>query len=144
MSNPQQFCIFCGQPRLSKEHLFPGWLRKYFPRSADDSHTFGRISDRNPTWDIQSRQGHSGSKKVRKVCKRCNSGWISGLDKSASNIFPPFIEGTPTEVTPEMQRATATWLVKIAMVSDSLPGKSSRVTQDHRTHLMTHLGAPDG
>jgi hypothetical protein len=137
MANPRGKCIFSGEFGVTKEHLFADWLRELFPRTASDTHTFGRRD-----WAIQTafdqrvHQGHSGSRKVRKVCARCNNGWISVIDDAARRAITPLIQGTPTLVTQAMQRAIAAWFAKISMVGDSLHPAKSVVLQADRTWMM--------
>jgi hypothetical protein len=33
---PSGRCIFCDQPRLTKEHLWPNWLKRFLSRKATD------------------------------------------------------------------------------------------------------------
>ena len=109
-------CIFCGGFRMSKEHLFSDWLRELLPHSPDHTHTMGVADEGQHT--VTQHQGHSGTKKIRTVCVKCNSEWISGIDNTAKSVVPPIIRGEKTAITPEVQRAIATWLSKIAMVGD--------------------------
>lgn len=131
---------------MSKEHLFSDWLRELFPRTPNDTHTFGKIH-----WTPEQRQetrtlnGHSGTRRVRKVCVKCNGGWLSQIDAAARNAAIPFITGATTTVTSDAQKAFGVWLSKIATVGDSLNGgrHESVVTQAHRTFFMENRRPPD-
>jgi hypothetical protein len=96
-------CIFCGGSGLTKEHLLADWLREIFPRTAKDTHTFGTIESWTPKPRFVQRvkQGHAGSRKVRKVCGPCNSGWIGAIDDAAKQAIVPLIHGQSVVVTPE-------------------------------------------
>ena len=133
-------CIFCTGFHLTKEHLFADWLREIFPRSESDTHTMG-VAEGTP-WRIIQRQGHSGSKKIRTVCKRCNSGWISAVDDAAKYVATPLIRGEPSVITPDMQRVLAGWFAKIAAVADSRNRRRSVVTQPQRTWIMDRQEPP--
>ena len=134
-------CIFCGGPGMSKEHLFSDWLRDLFPRSPDDTHTLG-IADEGP-YRLIPQQGHSGTKKIRTVCQTCNSGWVSAIDDAAKAVAPPIIRGERVSISPEMQKALATWLCKIAMVGDSRNRARSLVSQPQRNLMMKDRRPPN-
>jgi hypothetical protein len=131
---PPGQCIFCGRTGVTHEHLFSDWLRELFPRSKDDSHTLARLIawTPRPTFSRRIKQGHSGTRTVRKICRRCNSGWLSLIDDGARNFAIPLIRGEAVTVTVTAQRALATWLAKIAMVANSHDPKTSVVLQVDR------------
>lgn len=127
-------CIFCGNTGVTKEHLFSDWLRELFPRSREDSHTLARLIAWEPKPTVQRtvKQGHSGSRTARKVCGKCNSGWISQIDQAAKNFAPPLIQGQSHEVTLATQRAIAAWFSKIVMVADAADPTTMVITQADR------------
>ncbi len=137
-------CIFCGNTGLTKEHLFADWLTELFPRTADDTHTHGKIITWEPTPKFlgECRQGHSGSRKVRKVCSTCNNGWISGIDSKAKEVSLPLIKGSFSSVTPEMQLHLATWFSKIAMVGDAIEPNRGVDLQHDRDWIRANLQPP--
>ena len=137
---PPGRCIFCGGFGLSKEHLFSDWLRELFPRSADDTHSIGE-KDEAP-WRLTHRQGHSGTKKFRAVCKKCNNGWMSVADNAAKQVAATLIRGEKVTVTPDMQRVLALWFAKTATVADYRKPKRSVVPQAQRSHLMNSKEPP--
>jgi hypothetical protein len=141
---PPGKCIFCGRPGVTHEHLFSDWLRNLFPRSAADTHTIGRAVEWSPRprFVRQIRQGHSGTKTVRKVCGPCNSGWISEIDDAASRFAPPLILGRSIIVTREAQEALASWFAKIAAVADALRPANSVVLQSDRDWIMKRSFPP--
>ena len=136
-------CIFCGRSGVTKEHLFADWLKELFPRSPADTHTFGEVQfTPERTVTAKRRQGHSGSKKIRKVCQQCNNGWVNHLDDAAKSVLVPMVRGETDSVTPAMQAALSTWLVKIAMVGDANRRARSKVTQAERDWLMRQKSPP--
>jgi len=131
---PPGKCIFCEGTSLTKEHLFADWLRELFPRTSKDTHTYGTITswEPKPVFSGHVVQGHSGSKRIRKVCRTCNSGWISGIDERAKQAVTPLIKGDSIVVADEAQLTIATWLAKISMVGDSIQPYKSVVLQSER------------
>ncbi len=138
-------CIFCTKSCLTKEHLFADWLRADFHRTSHDHHTFTSYSW-EPTPNVTSRigQGHSGSKKMRRLCADCNSVWSSGLDDKAKGAIRPLYQGQTRVVTADIQQAISTWLVKIAMVGDSMRRERSLIPQAERTWMLNNSMPPNG
>ena len=100
MAKPPGICIFCGKGGMTKQHVWPDWLKLAVPRS------FARHSQIYTHMDLQSvdrplvsspivksKQGDPAVKKVRKVCKSCNSGWMSRLETAAKPVLTPIIRG---------------------------------------------------
>ncbi len=149
-------CIFCGRSppevKISKEHLFGDWLREVFPRTAETTHTLGSIewpmgpAGDKPTVSVNEHgKGHSGSKKIRAVCRTCNEGWLSNnVEGVAKPILIPLIEGTEVAVSTDMQRILATWASKTAMVGDSVQPLKTVIHQSERTWLKENLAPPSG
>lgn len=127
-------CIFCGKIGVTKEHLFSDWLRELFPRSRDDSHTLTRLVSwtPRPRFERKDKQGHTGSRKVRKVCKSCNSEWISAIDDAAKKHAPALIMGQSVTITDEARRALASWFAKLAMVADAMDASTALIEQIDR------------
>jgi len=134
-------CIFCDGFGMSKEHLFADWLRQLFPRSSNDTHTVGEAQHNTP-YQLTREQGHSGSKKARVVCEKCNNGWISELDNAAKAVAIPLIRGENILVTPERQITMATWLTKMTMVGDSRK-RRGYISKEERTAFMTLRQPPN-
>ncbi len=129
---------------MTKEHLFSDWLRELFPRTAQDTHTFAKAVTWNPIpkFSQEVRQGHSGSRKIRKVCGTCNNGWVSRIDGAAKEVAPPLINGASVTVEVEAQRALATWFAKIAMVADSSRVETASHLQNDRDWIREHSLPP--
>lgn len=143
MSNAHGRCIFCEGYKLSKEHLLSDWLRELFPRSGDDTHTYGTLEYKpKPTMVHTVRQGHSGSRKVRTVCIRCNNEWMSQIDDAAKAVAIPLIKGEKCVVTEDIARILALWFSKTAIVGDSIKPTKSIILQSERSHLMNDKTPP--
>ena len=149
-------CIFCQREppavKISKEHVFGDWLRDIFPRDANTTHTLGAIdyptgfsSHRRPIVTRIVGQGHSGSKKVKVVCKNCNETWLSNrVEDAAKPILIPMIAGRSGLLTEDMQAIVATWFAKTAMTAEHLRREYNAITQKERTWLMNNLTPPSG
>src|SRR4051812_48674033 len=130
---PQGTCIFCGGFGVSKEHLFSDWLRELFPRTRDDRHALARLISWSPrpTFSQSIKQGHSGSRKVRKVCELCNNRWMSRIDEGAK-VAIPLIQGAETVLERDEYRQLVTWFAKLAMVADAMDVQTMVVPQIDR------------
>jgi hypothetical protein len=115
-------CIFCGkQGDMSKEHIWSDWLDEVIPRGGDHFVTVTSLlnADGNPLPDLrQKRQGAVHTKKVRRVCRTCNGGWMSNIVNTAKPHATKLIKGEQIELDADQQLAVATWLSLSAMMAD--------------------------
>jgi hypothetical protein len=141
-------CTFCGGFKISKEHVFPDWLKELFPRDADTTHTATHFDwpknfiTKVPIEKRKYRQGHVGAQKVRVVCERCNNGWLSALEEHTKPILLPLISGENCNLPLNSQTALATWAVKTSMTAEYLRPRDKGITQDERTWLMEYQVPP--
>jgi hypothetical protein len=139
---PPGRCIFCGGFGLTKEHVLPDWLRSIFPRSPADTHTVGTVDWINlptvgpiPLPGRSQRQGQAGSKKVKVVCKSCNTGWLSAMEEATKPILSALVQGTACALTITQQRALAIWITKTTMTAEFLVPKQITIKQAERENL---------
>jgi hypothetical protein len=138
MLKPPALCIFCGRGGLSKEHIFPDWMRQLFRRTPYDTHTEGEFvwvpnprSD-NQMWTLPARRlvrGHTGSRKVRVVCKKCNNEWMADIDEAAK---PHLICDRSAGIDRSQQQTLATFLTKIVMTSEYAKPRDRAVPREQR------------
>ncbi|MCX7365202.1 MAG: hypothetical protein NTV97_25690 [Alphaproteobacteria bacterium] len=131
-------CIFCGsQYQITKEHVFPKWLRSIFVRAPTDTHTFGfhDAAARRGGSSIARRisgQGQVGSKSIRKVCKKCNNGWMHDLEEDARPLLQDLVHGYSRTLSTLDQRILTDWIVKTTMTSEFLVHDQVAFTQAER------------
>ena len=118
-------CIFCGSSGLSHEHIWANWLRDYIPRDlASTIHTgqvAGTILHGNTRIPYNSTKtteasGDPHSQRLRKVCKRCNSGWMSILQNRVKPILTPHLAGHWPDKCDSDQKILAAWATMFTMV----------------------------
>jgi hypothetical protein len=121
----QRKCIFCDDTRLSREHIFPEWLKNVmFIDPAIDSHYIGRLfssSDKSkPDAELSFKfqSGHLFSKKLRIVCEKCNGGWMSILQSQTKEILSPLILNKFTSLSKENLIQLSQWIIMATMVAD--------------------------
>ena len=117
---------FCGGFKMSREHLFPNWLKKRFPRDDKTTHTTAsfewpeNIITKEPMERRQHGRGHVGSLKVKVVCETCNSGWMSALEEPTKPVLTPLITGERSDLPTKVQLTLATWATKTSMTAEHL------------------------
>jgi hypothetical protein len=146
-SGPQ--CIFCGGSGLTAEHLFPDWLKKFecFKRGPHDKHTYV-VVQRKPIFKeaTMTRHGHSGSRKLRRLCNTCNNGWVSQMDNAVKPFLPSLFQGEWSTVNEAEQAILAKWLTKITMVGDTigLLDRPAYIPAPQRKWFYDHKEPPTG
>ena len=146
MNPDPKSCIFCESNGVTKEHVFPNWMKKIFQRDETTTHTFGVVDKSElhgiPRLTEVGKQGHAGTRKVRVVCSNCNNGWLSQLEDDAKGVLEPVIQGQKIGLGLEQQKLLATWLAKSAMTAEFVRPRRDGVTQAERRYLMENKEPP--
>ncbi len=147
MAFSKRRCIFCDNTAdLSKEHIWPKWLRQYIPRypNAPDRalHSTGLswIDDNgNYKSTINSRgklarPGEMADQKLRIVCERCNNGWMSQMQEQAKPFLVPRLQDNWSEPLGENgQRIIAAWAAMFTMVIDQADQSTIAISPKERS-----------
>jgi len=148
MAKPPGKCIFCGGGGLTKAHIFPEWLHllnhektQHHLTEVGVFHTF-TPQIRSPALRRTVHQGDSGTRKVRKVCKGCNSGWLGSLETPAKPSVLRLMSETRGLIDQPMQIALARWLCAIVMLVDASEAALSAVPQSDRDHFRQTTNPP--
>lgn len=119
MSKPRKLCIFCGGHSITKEHMWPDWLRNYIPRTKTQFHSQKAIVFRASTQaKTTTHTGDPHSSRVRRVCQSCNNGWMSELQTRAKPILVPLINGERCTLRRQNQLVLASWITMFTMVAE--------------------------
>lgn len=139
MARPPGRCIFCNGFGLTKEHVFPDWMRTVFTRLPTDTHTFYDIDYVDlptigtvPLPSRRTGQGQVGSKKVKVVCRACNNGWLSQLEQNAKPLLTEVLNGRQRTFSVADQKLLATWIVKTTMTAEFWRPKEIAIKQPER------------
>jgi hypothetical protein len=135
---PSGRCIFCDQPGLTKEHLWPDWLKHFLPRKATDHyHTTGsgtmvgdKVFAREP--DLKRQTGDIRSRRLKVVCGPCNNGWMSRLQKAAKPKLVPLLRGNWSELSDGECKAISAWAVMFTTIIERLDLNTAAVTAAER------------
>lgn len=127
-------CIFCGTTPLTKEHLWPNWLRRQVgSKDRLDWRIEGDING-------ESARDHRFSKlpfdqQVRAVCAPCNGGWMSKIEAATKPLLLPLLERQGCRLNRAQQTQVATWALLKAIMFDELHPQERVVLAAHRAFL---------
>ena len=119
-------CIFCGRVagtkqdgisvKMSKQHLWPVWLQRYFPRKSLEHTVFRQsVKYHNQAFYVSpyifQNQGDVKSTKIKVICERhCNNCWISTLENSTKKFPESILLAKKHTLSGEEQSSLALWL----------------------------------
>jgi hypothetical protein len=146
---PPGKCIFCGQGNLTKEHFWPEWASSLLPQfpvkeHEEHLHTYIMKTVLVKLPEVTSRQGAVSTKKIRVVCKSCNSGWMSGLETAVRPILTPLILAQPGPMSSDAAATLAQWIAMKVMVSEHNQRDQWVTPQAERAAFMTTRDIPLG
>lgn len=143
-------CIFCGGGGLTKQHVWPDWIKNVLPRAGSEhiQHTIG-IKMKPPNFAIlipglRFRKGHTGVRKIRNVCKYCNSGWMSQLENAAKPHLSKLILGDDTTIENNHQLSIAAWTVMTSIIAEFTDRPTASIPAAHRQLLKASGRPPEG
>jgi hypothetical protein len=108
-------CIFCDNPAGNREHVWPRWILE-----RKDLGAF-RLKIANGPEKVLNNVELT----VKTVCQSCNNGWMSSLEAEAMPILTEMFEDKSVSLDQEQQQILARWLMKTAMVYDSIKGRNA-------------------
>lgn len=147
-------CYFCGAVGgMSKEHVWPRWLREMSVDLTDSTTTWSSGFDITAPGKVieapliqMTKQGSPITAKVREVCRVCNSGWMSGLEQDVRpTIRRVTLASFPIGVTtlsPEEACRLAVWALKSAWMRELATPGHRTPTLEMRAYLKDQLMPP--
>jgi hypothetical protein len=130
---------------MSGEHLWPHWMSPFIPKGAQDRHleTWESFDGTRPTnREARERSGHITTKKLRRVCKDCNNGWMNHIDDDAKSSLLPMMFGNPIGLDRDGQRRVAEFVALKAFVFDNNSREDAVTTLAQRTAFMDRREIP--
>jgi hypothetical protein len=112
-------CVFCGRTPVTKEHLWPDWLRREAGLRGGFEFRIEQDADAVETRDVRFTRPPF-TQVVRAVCATCNGGWMSKIEANAKPILQDLIYANGTTLDPDAQRKLATWAFLKACVFEEL------------------------
>jgi hypothetical protein len=135
-------CIFCREGGLSKEDFYPRWLRRHFPPPArmNTRHRMqtmtisssGRTTMTPITQGTQSRPGHTISRKLHLVCKKCNNGWMSQLQEAAKPLLLELFNQRWSINSDDDRLIVCRWITMFNIVSEFMNEDTIGISESDR------------
>jgi hypothetical protein len=116
-------CVFCGGSRLTHEHVYADWTRRYIRKNVPKHGLLSTIINTpgvNPETlsNLKPVSGDPRSRRVRCVCQRCNNGWMKRIQDDVQSTAIPLITGKKTTLTRSTQKLVAMWIAMAVIVSE--------------------------
>ncbi|BBR82687.1 hypothetical protein ACTHI8_02770 [Klebsiella quasipneumoniae subsp. similipneumoniae] len=134
-------CIFCqkdsSNKKMTKEHVFPKWLKKELPETRGIIYTSHYIENKKTIDNSKFKKGlHPFDQVVNDVCVICNNGWMSALEGKIKGLLTKLIHGHDTIIDEEQCNYFALWSIKTALILSHLEKGRSTVPHNHYKMIM--------
>lgn len=107
----KHLCIFCRGRTNSKEHAWPEWLLEALCHPSVPSETEAQFRKNSKAVYYTGPEVT-----INCVCRKCNQGWMSGLEAQAKRILLPLSRDISISLTTDEQTLLSRWAMKTAMV----------------------------
>jgi hypothetical protein len=140
---PVSKCIFCGTGKLTKEHIWADWLKKYIPRTTI-KHSLKKelIHAGGIEFNILEHNGDVHSRRIRCVCASCNNGWMSKIQNDVKPILIPMLSGEEVVLRKKERVSISSWVGMMIMVAEYLDPDSVSISQADRCFLLKNKKLP--
>lgn len=105
-------CAFCGASGVTREHVWPKWLRK-LTKNSGGRYRFGLSGVPSTLRDFEAP---SFSHTIRRVCRTCNTGWMSELETATEILMTSMFAGECPVLGGAEQDTLSRWMYKTALV----------------------------
>jgi hypothetical protein len=143
MAGRPKTCIFCGEGKPTKEHVWGKWLKRHFPRNIANYRKL--VATKHLTHSEQqtnTRGGDPRSLSVRCACRACNNGWMGRIQEEAAPIITPMAMGNSCVIDALSQIKIASWAAMATMTAEYDHPPNVAVSQEDRTHLFFQRHPP--
>src|ERR1700694_5836463 len=128
-------CVFCGERKVSKEHVIPQWVGTVLPKPPKER---WRHKEQERVWATDHLDFT-----VKRVCRECNNGWMDQeIERRARPALTGMIHGQDMTLTRELQARVATWAVKTHAMAQFRPTHPRPISEELRTSLYERKVAP--
>jgi hypothetical protein len=145
MSKPQGMCVYCGGLGVTKQHVWPEWMKYILPKPVHTVHNHNKIRGRevgHRTMELvpsfEEHRGPIGSRKIRNVCSRCNGGWMSRLETAAKPILTELILGRRCHLDSRAQTSIAAWTMMTSITAEYTDVPTQCIPAEDRHFLMAN------
>ncbi|HWA55496.1 MAG TPA: hypothetical protein VG816_15105 [Solirubrobacterales bacterium] len=116
-------CVFCGRTdqKMSKEHLWPEWVRKLLPDALANQKVVYSMADSH-LGEIRKIELRLFDLTVKDVCEPCNTGWMHRIEDAMKSVTEHLLRGGQRELHAGGQTTIAAWAVlKLLVMSRVMP-----------------------
>lgn len=143
MTKPGRSCIYCGGTELTHEHIWADWLKIYSKREMTSYTTETALIDVDKiNLKRKKYQGDPLARKVRRVCRTCNNGWMSRLQETTKPSLVPLPIGSPATLHKRDLRLLSAWIAMATMIAEFDPTATVAISQEERTFLRMNPRPP--
>jgi hypothetical protein len=131
---------------MSGEHLWPDWMGEFIPKGPNDSHletwdTFDFMTPKGPT-EVKTARGHATTRKIRRVCKKCNNEWMNHIDDNVKPYVLPMMYGQNVSLNTDAQKAVVDFIALKCMVFENNRREDAATTLEQRQAFMNDRVIP--
>src|SRR5260221_11918341 len=110
-------CGFCGGPGVTKEHVWPDWLRKVILESRTSSGQKRFHAEIETGGATRQFKSETLQMTVKMPCRICNNGWMSALESQVQEFMTGMADrGSTVLLSAARHIALVRVYVKMAMV----------------------------
>lgn len=140
---PTGACIFCGSSDLSREHVWADWLKEYIKKDAlNHSRMDATLHPTISEYERQKVSGDLRSHRLKVVCRSCNSGWMSRLQKQAKPYLLPLLKGETVSIDAAAQEIISAWITMFVMVAEYFNPYKVSTSQEQRRRFFDDPKCP--
>jgi hypothetical protein len=146
---PPGKCIFCNNPGdLTKEHIFPDWLKNVIPRKGIGSVHFVKNRRLDPITraylavnrKLEDNAEMTNTKK-RNVCFKCNNGWMKLIQDNVIPYLSEMILGRNITLNVDEINEVVKWIVMTSITAEFTQSDSVFISSPDRL-LLKEQGVP--
>ncbi|WP_457425661.1 hypothetical protein [Roseateles sp. P5_E7] len=144
-------CVFCGAFGVTKQHVWADWMNDLTDEletgSAQnlirsDFLPGGRVAIFAP--QLRFPRGPFRTKKIRRMCGKCNGGWMSEIENNAKPYITKLVLGESLTLNQDTCTALAAWSCLFSIVAEYTDERTQAIPHSDCLHLMKFRTAPAG
>lgn len=142
MTKKKRVCLFCGNTELTREHVFAQWL-------------LDEWNIRKVKMDMQHHNFHGQKISERPltlnslinglICRECNNGWLSRIERQVKPILIKLLNHTSDNLITllkENHNLLSMWAFKTAMILNHASNYRNIIPKRHFKYIYKHRRIP--
>ncbi|WP_439611479.1 hypothetical protein [Reyranella sp.] len=140
-------CVFCNGTGLTKEHIWSDWLKHHLPQTAAHSQmTMPYLYAPGVALILPvaytQRQGSPGQRKIRRVCARCNGGWMKNAVDRAKPIVERLLRNEGSSLAPSECDSLSAWCAISCVMAEFTDERTAAIPSADRAFLLANEKPP--